>query len=160
MRILSIVILLLLAASSIVSGQTRPLSQQLTDTAMNRIWTDDGNPAGIPRKWTYDQGVILKGVEYVWYATGDPKYFNHIKTGMDFWLSENGTIKGYEVDEYNIDHVTPGRAMLTLYRVTGNEKYKKAVELLRSQLKTHPRTKEGGFWHKKIYPLQMWLDGL
>ena len=66
----------------------------------------------------------------------------------------------YDLDEYNIDHVTPGRALLTLYRVTNDEKYKKAVELIRSQLKTHPRTKEGGFWHKNIYPYQMWLDGL
>jgi unsaturated rhamnogalacturonyl hydrolase len=160
MKILSVVILLFLLVSSNALAQNKPLSEQLADTAMNRIWTDDGNPAGIPRKWTYDQGVILKGIEALWYATGDVKYFNHIKTGMDFWLDKDGMIKGYEVDEYNIDHVTPGRAMLTLYRVTGDAKYKKAVDLLRSQLKTHPRTKEGGFWHKKIYPNQMWLDGL
>ena len=49
---------------------------------------------------------------------------------------------------------------MLLYRVTGKDKYKKAADLLRSQLKTHPRTNEGGFWHKKIYTNQMWLDGL
>jgi unsaturated rhamnogalacturonyl hydrolase len=151
---------LFISSFGFASAQTKPVSQQLADTAMNRIWVDDGNPAGIPRKWTYDQGVILKGIEALWYATGDARYFNHIKTGMDFWVDKDGNIKGYEVEEYNIDHITPGRAMLTLYRVTGNEKYLKAVNLLRSQLKTHPRTKEGGFWHKKIYPNQMWLDGL
>jgi len=151
---------LFISSFGIASAQTKPISRQLADTAMNRIWIDDGNPAGIPRKWTYDQGVILKGIEALWYATGDTRYFNHIKTGMDFWVDKDGNIKGYEIEEYNIDHITPGRAMLTLYRVTGNEKYLKAVNLLRSQLKTHPRTKEGGFWHKKIYPNQMWLDGL
>src|SRR5678809_936966 len=58
------------------------------------------------------------------------------------------------------DHVNNGKLVLLLYRVLGKEKYKKAADLLRSQLKTHPRTKEGGFWHKKIYTNQMWLDGL
>ncbi|HEX8268198.1 MAG TPA: glycoside hydrolase family 88 protein [Pyrinomonadaceae bacterium] len=160
MKIISGFILLLLISAVFAQAQTIPLSERLTDTLMNRIWTDDKTPPGIPAKWTYEQGVQLKAVENVWYATGDPKYFNFIKTGMDYWLQPDGTIKGYEIEEYNIDHVTPGRAMLTLYRVTNDQKYKKAVELLRSQLKTHPRTKEGGFWHKKIYSNQMWLDGL
>jgi unsaturated rhamnogalacturonyl hydrolase len=53
-----------------------------------------------------------------------------------------------------------GSAVLMVYRVTGEAKYKKAADLIRSQLKDHPRTNEGGFWHKKIYPYQMWLDGL
>jgi unsaturated rhamnogalacturonyl hydrolase len=79
---------------------------------------------------------------------------------MDFWFNSAGDLTQYNPLEYNIDNITPGRALLTLYRKTSEEKYKKSVELIRSQLKTHPRTKEGGFWHKKIYPWQMWLDGL
>jgi unsaturated rhamnogalacturonyl hydrolase len=160
MKIISSVILLLLISAVFAQAQTKPLSERLTDTLMNRIWTDDKTPPGIPAKWTYEQGVQLEAVENVWYATGDAKYFNFIKSGMDYWLQPDGSIKGYEVEEYNIDHVTPGRALITLYRVTNDEKYLKAANLLRSQLKTHPRTKEGGFWHKKIYPNQMWLDGL
>jgi unsaturated rhamnogalacturonyl hydrolase len=153
---------LLFVSANFASAQTKisPLSAKLADTLMNRIWTDDGNPAGIPKSWTYEQGVQLKAVEQMWYATGDPKYFNFIKSGMDFWFDKDGVLTKYDLDEYNIDHVTPGRALMTLYRVTNEEKYKKGVELIRSQLKTHPRTKEGGFWHKKIYPNQMWLDGL
>ena len=159
--IYSLVLLAFLSVSTVLAQtQAKPLSERLSDTLMNRIWTDDKTPPGIPAKWNYEQGVQLKAVEQMWYATGDPKYFKFIKSGMDFWMNADGTIKGYEVEEYNIDHVTPGRAMLTLYRVTNDDKYRKAVELLRSQLKTHPRTKEGGFWHKKIYPNQMWLDGL
>src|SRR5829696_4494547 len=158
MKITAIILTLVFVAAS-VGAQTR-LSEQLADTAMNRIWVDARNQPGIPPKWTYDQGVVLKGIEQVWYATGDGKYFRHIQTGMDYWIDEKGNHKDYQLDEYNIDHVTPGRAMLTLYRVTGNEKYKKIADLLMSQLKTHPGTTEGGFWHKKIYPNQMWLDGL
>jgi unsaturated rhamnogalacturonyl hydrolase len=164
MKIFTSFILLVFLSVTAVFAQTQngrqPLSERLTDTLMNRIWTDDKTPPGIPAKWNYEQGVQLKAVEQMWYKTGDAKYFNFIKAGMDFWVQPDGTIKGYEVEEYNIDHVTPGRALLTLYRVTNDAKYRKAIELLRSQLKTHPRTKEGGFWHKKIYPWQMWLDGL
>lgn len=158
--ILFILFILILSATSLAQ-KNEPLSQRLANTLMNRIWLDDdGTPVGIPQKWNYEQGVQLKAVEQMWYATGDPKYFNFIKRGMDFWYDKDGNLRGYDLDEYNIDHVTPGRATMTLYRVTNDAKYKKAVELIRSQLKTHPRTKEGGFWHKKIYPFQMWLDGL
>jgi unsaturated rhamnogalacturonyl hydrolase len=151
--------LIVLAGVSIL-GQSRPISERLADTAMNRIWVDQRNQPGIPPKWNYEQGVIHKGIEAMWYATGDAKYFRHIQKGMDYWIDENGNHKDYHLEEYNIDHVTPATSILLLYRVTGQEKYRKLADLFRSQLKTHPRTNEGGFWHKKIYPYQMWLDGL
>ncbi len=160
MKRIPIFLLLLLVTAGSIAAQTKPVSERLADTAMNRLWLDARNQPGIPRGWTYEQGVVLKAIEEMWYATGDAKYFRHIQKGMDYWIDENGNHKDYHLEEYNIDHITPGLAMMTLYRATNNDKYKKMVELLRSQLKTHPRTKEGGFWHKKIYPWQMWLDGL
>ena len=153
-------LLILMVCATFFIAQTVPISERLADTAMNRIWVDDRNQPGIPPKWTYDQGVVLDAIKRLWYATGDAKYFHHIQKGMDYWIDENGNHKDYHLEEYNIDHITPGISMLMLYRATGQEKYKKMADLLRSQLKTHPRTKEGGFWHKKIYPYQMWLDGL
>lgn len=159
-RDLVIFIFTVTAFSGSVLGQSKPVSERLADTAMNRIWVDARNQPGIPPKWTYDQGVVHKGIEAMWYATGDAKYFDHIQKGMDHWIDEKGGHKDYDLTEYNIDHVTPGTSMMLLYRATGNDKYHKMVDLLRSQLKTHPRTNEGGFWHKKIYPYQMWLDGL
>jgi len=152
--------LTLIALTAAASWGQSLVSERLADTAMNRIWVDARNQPGIPPKWNYEQGVILKAIEQMWYATGDSKYFRHIQKGMDHWIDESGNHKDYHLEEYNIDHVTPATAMMTLYRVTGSEKYRKMVELFRSQLKTHPRTNEGGFWHKKIYPYQMWLDGL
>lgn len=155
-----VLITLLLGVFTLANAQNKPLSERLGYTLTNRIWlADDGTPVGIPKSWTYEQGVQLKAVEQLWYATGDPKYFAFIKNSMDYWFDKSGNLK-YDAEEYNIDHVTPGRALLTLYRVTSDEKYKRAIEQIRGQLKTHPRTKEGGFWHKKIYPNQMWLDGL
>jgi unsaturated rhamnogalacturonyl hydrolase len=150
----------LFAANSSIAQSTTPWSQQMVKTAQ-ALWPDsfmlDNDKAP---KWRYDQGVVLKGVEDVWYATGNGEYFKYIQKSMDYYVQEDGSIKGYKPDEYNIDHLNNGRMLLLLYKVTGKEKYKKAVDLLRSQLYTHPRTKEGGFWHKEIYPYQMWLDGL
>ncbi|MGH9819334.1 MAG: glycoside hydrolase family 88 protein [Pyrinomonadaceae bacterium] len=143
-----------------VFSQSRPLSEQMADTAMNRIWVDSPNGKGIPPRWVYDYGVILNGMKTLWYATGDKRYYDFIKRGVDSFINADGTIKTYKVEEYNLDQVRMGSAVLMMYRVTGEAKYKKAADLIRSQLKDHPRTAEGGFWHKKIYPDQMWLDGL
>ncbi|MBK8951018.1 MAG: glycoside hydrolase family 88 protein [Chitinophagaceae bacterium] len=151
-------ILIILLVISSLTATAQPLSQKMAATVMN-IWKDS-IPVGSQTKWSYDMGVVLKGFEGIWMNTGDVKYFNAIQSKMDWFVQNDGTIKGYELDEYNIDHVNNGKLVLLLYRVTGKEKYKKAADLLRSQLKTHPRTNEGGFWHKKIYTNQMWLDGL
>lgn len=141
-------------------AQQVPYSQQMALTAMH-IWPDSFSVTpGRPARWSYDQGVILKGIEGIWQATGDGKWFNYIEHSMDHFVREDGTIKDYDQEHYNIDHLNNGKVLLTIYRVTGKEKYKKAVQLLRKQLIAHPRTKEGGFWHKQIYPWQMWLDGL
>jgi unsaturated rhamnogalacturonyl hydrolase len=151
---------MMLAFACCAKAQTKSYAADVATTAMN-LWKDSFALEGDKTaKWRYDQGVILKGIEGLWNATGDAKWFNYIQKSMDFYVREDGTIKGYKHDEYNIDHVNNGRMLLLLYRVTGKEKYKKAADLLRDQLRTHPRTSEGGFWHKKIYPYQMWLDGL
>ncbi len=151
-----LILILLIAVAANTFAQTP--GEKLAATVMN-IWKDTV-PIGSTTKWSYDMGVILKGFEGLWMNTGDVKYYNAILQKMDYFVKDDGSIKGYEKEEYNIDHVNNGKLVLLLYRVTGKEKYKKAADLLRSQLTTHPRTNEGGFWHKKIYTNQMWLDGL
>ena len=139
-------------------AQTKPLSEKMAATVMD-IWADS-LWTGRPFKWSYDQGVLLEGIANIWYRTADAKYFNYLKKSMDYFVQPDGSIKTYTGKEFNIDNIKNGRAILLLYKVTGQEKYLKAAQLLRNQLKDHPRTNEGGFWHKKIYPYQMWLDGL
>ena len=151
-----IMLIVLIAVTANTFSQTP--GEKLATTVMS-IWKDT-IPIGGTSKWSYDMGVILKGFEGLWMNTGNVKYFTDIQKKMDYFVKDDGSIKGYEKEEYNIDHVNNGKLVLLLYRVTGKEKYKKAADLLRSQLATHPRTNEGGFWHKKIYTNQMWLDGL
>ncbi len=133
--------------------------ENLAATVMT-TWKDSFALDGKPAKWTYDMGVILKGFEGLWLNTGNVKYYNYLQQQMDFFIGEDGSIKTYKPDEFNIDNINNGKLLLTLYRVTLKDKYLKAAKQLRRQLQAHPRTKEGGFWHKKIYPGQMWLDGL
>ena len=118
------------------------------------------DPSKRPASWEYEQGVVLKGIERLWRETGDVRYFNYFKKMIDLFVREDGTIRTYNLQEYNSDFIPPGRLVLTLYKETKQEKYKKAADLLRQQLSWQPRTKEGGFWHKLKYPSQMWCDGL
>ncbi|MBC7652061.1 MAG: glycoside hydrolase family 88 protein [Deinococcales bacterium] len=135
-------------------------SEKMANTVMT-IWKDSlSTGEGKPVKWSYDQGVILKGIEGLWLKTADKKYFDYMQKCMDFFVDDKGVIRTYKQEDYNIDNVLCGRILLSLYKVTLKEKYYKAAATLREQLKKQPRTNEGGFWHKKIYPYQMWLDGL
>ncbi|MGI8350791.1 glycoside hydrolase family 88/105 protein [Niallia circulans] len=115
---------------------------------------------GYNGKWSYDYGVVLKGFENLWKRTGKKKYLHFIKENLDYFVQPDGTIKGFEVSEFNIDHINNGKLLFQLFKQTGEEKYRQAADLLKSQLELHPRTSEGVFWHKQIYPYQIWLDGL
>jgi unsaturated rhamnogalacturonyl hydrolase len=96
----------------------------------------------------------------VWEESGDDAYFQYTKSYADSMIPGDGNIVTYKKSDYNIDRVNPGKFLIELYKATGNEKYKRAVDTLRQQMREHPRTAKGGFWHKKRYPHQMWLDGL
>ena len=154
------IVLLSMLSITMVIVHAQSWSEKMAATVMT-VWKDSlFSETGKPAKWTYDQGVILKGIEGLWYKTGDAKYFNYMQKSMDFFVNDNGEIRTYKQQDHNIDNVLCGRILLTLFNVTGKEKYYKAAAMLREQLRTQPRTNEGGFWHKKIYPYQMWLDGL
>ncbi len=137
----------------------KPWSVRMADSVMAR----DPNPLTIDSekpKWEYTQGLVLKGVFAVASRTGDPRYFDYARSYYDAMIDASGQIKTYDLAEYNIDRINPGKALFALYEKTKDEKYRKALLLLRRQLNEQPRTQEGGFWHKQRYPFQMWLDGL
>lgn len=111
-------------------------------------------------KWDYAVGVGLKGLLDLYDLTGEQKYYDYVADFSDKVVADDGSIKTYRLEEYNIDRINTGKVFFRVYDQTGNEKYRKALDLLRSQLDTHPRNEDGGLWHKDIYPHQMWLDGL
>ncbi|WP_158797501.1 glycoside hydrolase family 88 protein [Pedobacter sp. L105] len=134
-----------------IVAQAKAIPKQMAATVMART---------PPAKWTYDEGVILEGMEAFWMRTGNGDYFKYIQKSIDPLIAEDGTIITYSAKAQSLDNIKTGRSLLTLYKVTGQMKYFKAATLLWEQLQQQPRTSEGGFWHKQIYPDQMWLDGL
>ncbi|MHA4738379.1 glycoside hydrolase family 88 protein [Dyadobacter sp. MSC1_007] len=143
-------------------AQEMPLSRQMADSFMARHKDSILVGKNTQTKWDYEQGLMLKAIEKVWNRTGEGKYFEYIKKDIDQYVRADGSIRTYRQDEFNIDNIPPGRALLTIYQqsLPDKETYKKAADLLWKQLEQQPRTKEGGYWHKKRYPYQMWLDGL
>lgn len=111
-------------------------------------------------RWSYTNGLVLNACEGVYKETEKDKYFDYIYAYADALVEPNGSIKTYEKSKYNLDMIKSGDNLLYLYKVTNEERFRKAADTLRMQLKDQPRTTEGGFWHKKRYTQQMWLDGL
>jgi unsaturated rhamnogalacturonyl hydrolase len=109
--------------------------------------------------WGYEDGVRLDGLVAEWHNTAAPAIFNFIKAAVDPCIAADGSIVGYKPETHTLDNIEMGRAVLFLYRVTSQPKYALAAKFLHDQLDQQPRTASGGYWHKQIYPNQMWLDG-
>ncbi|WP_026473308.1 glycoside hydrolase family 88/105 protein [Alkaliflexus imshenetskii] len=109
-------------------------------------------------RWQYDVSFVGQAIDKL--GDLDPKYSKYMEDYINFFVREDGTVHRYRVEEYNIDRINPAKNLITLYKRTGEKKYRDAIELHIQQMREHPKTESGGFWHKKIYPNQIWLDGL
>ena len=123
------------------------------------MWNIEKVRSGKPNKWNYIDGCMITACLSLYKTTGDEKYLEFSKEFIDYFVQPDGAIKTYDPKEYNLDNVNQGKNLFILYDIYGDEKYRKAIDTIRSQLLTQPRTKEGNFWHKDIYPWQVWLDG-
>ncbi len=112
--------------------------------------------------WNYEQGLMLLALERTWRHTLSMPCYWFVVDNLERYVRDDGAIATYNRTDYNLDNIAPGRVLLDLaeLRDEGREKFLRAADTLRQQLREQPRTEEGGFWHKKIYPYQMWLDGL
>lgn len=124
------------------------------------VWNIEKILQGKTSDWNYIDGCMIKAVLEMYAITGDKDYLEFADEFIDYRVREDGSIDGYDVEELNIDNVNAGKTLFELYDLTGKEKYRKAIDLVYSQIEKMPRTREGNFWHKNIYPNQVWLDGL
>ncbi len=131
----------------------RAWSVRMADSAMKRYTADQAG-------WHYEHGLLLQSIEQVWRVTGAVKYWHFIQDTIDLFIDAQGSIRTYQLEEYNLDQINPGKMLFPLWHSTGDRRYAAALHLLRKQLVNQPRTSSGGFWHKQIYPYQMWLDGI
>lgn len=125
------------------------------DTMMRKFKARDLPPKG---RFHYHQGVFLSGVYKTYEACGEESYYQYVKDWVDSCLGPNGIPTNYNTGQ--LDDLQPGILAYKLYEKTQDEKYKNLLDNLISVIDAFPKNEEGGFWHKKTYPNQMWLDGL
>lgn len=124
------------------------------------IWNIEKIRSGKPSTWNYIDGCMIKAIIELYHITGEEKYLRFADHFIDYFVQEDGSIQSYRPEEYNLDNVNAGKTLFDLYKLTKKEKYRKAIDTIYSQIQGQPRTSTGNFWHKQIYPNQIWLDGL
>ena len=124
------------------------------------IWNIESIRQGKKPHWNYIDGCMITALLQMSQITGEEKYFDFAEGFIDYYVANDGSILGYDVEKYNLDDLNEGRVLFELYRRTGKEKYRLAIEKQKAQLVGQPRTCTGNFWHKLIYPNQIWLDGI
>ncbi|MCP3894644.1 MAG: glycoside hydrolase family 88 protein [Bacteroides sp.] len=135
-------------------------AQRFADSEMHRFPKAYQLDHGKRLFFGYAQGVGCCAMLKMWHKTGEQRYFTYVEHWADSLINEQGQIHLYAPETYNIDYINSGKVLFDLYRQTNKEKYKLAMEVLLKQMKNHPRTLEGAYWHKLIYQHQIWLDGL
>ncbi len=124
------------------------------------LWNIEKLREGKINGWNYIDGCMMIALLNLGEITGEGRYFTFAEHFLDYYVGEDGSLLGYREADYNLDNLCEGRPLFDVWRATGKEKYRRAIETLHGQLLRQPRTREGNFWHKAIYPNQVWLDGL
>ena len=141
-------------------SRSKPWSVRMAESEMIRTpkgWQLDFSTAP---KWNYCHGLVLQSMMDVYDRYGDKKFYDYALAYADTMVQNDGSIMTYKVDDYTFDRLNSGRILFRIYEQEKQEKYKKAMDLLRTQFDGHPRNDDGGFWHKKVYENQVWLDGV
>jgi len=131
-----------------------------TSTPEKTMWNIEKIRAGKPSSWNYIDGCMLSALLALHDITGEQRYFDFTRSVIDHFVQEDGTIRTFNAEKHTLDDINEGRVLFPLYRTTHDEKYRLAADTLRRALDTQPRTFEGSWWHKAIYPNQVWLDGI
>ena len=128
-------------------------------TPRRTAWNLEKIREGKDVSWNYIDGCMLTALTAMTEITGDDTYAAFVEEVADSFVREDGTIDTFRPEKHALDDYNEGRILFPMYGRTGNEKYRKAAQMLHRSLMEQPRTEEGNFWHKQIYPNQVWLDG-
>ena len=159
MKRLSIVLALLITVSAFAQ---EPYSVRMIKSEMQRnpdaTYLDGRN--GV-RKWNYTTGLELKSFMDAADRYDLPEVVAYVKEWADTMATEKGKVFGYKKSNYNVDHICPARIYFDLHDMYGDQdkRYRRVTRMIREQIDSQPRTQSGEFWHKQIYPNQVWLDG-
>ena len=139
----------------------RYVSRILAESTPDKpLWNIEKIHQGKVNGWNYIDGCMMIALLNMHKITGQRQYYDFAENFLDYYVFEDGSLRGFKEEEYNLDNICEGRVLFDMYRLSGKEKYRRAIDTLYGQILRQPRTHEGSFWHKAIYPNQVWLDGL
>lgn len=139
----------------------RYVERILAESAPDKpLWNIEKIKEGKINGWNYIDGCMMIALLNLYHITGQRRYYEFAEQFLDHYVFEDGSLRGFREEDYNLDNICEGRVLFDVYALSGKEKYRKAIDTLYGQILRQPRTKEGNFWHKAIYPNQVWLDGL
>lgn len=141
------------ALNQLTRTPNTPWSLRMAASALSRYPVHLG-------QWHYKDGLLFTAIFRLWEQTGDEQYWHSLKAYVDHCVDASGAIRDYTIGEYNLDQINAGKVLFPVYKATSEDRYRQAIFSLREQLRGQPRTHEGAFWHKNIYPFQTWLDGI
>ncbi len=124
------------------------------------LWNIEVINAGKKPAWNYIDGCMMTALLELYKQTNNKRYIDFVNNYINYYVYEDGTIRGYDKDKHSVDDICESRILFDLYHFIGLEKYSKAIEFTYSHIQIQPRTKAGNFWHRNIYQNQVWLDGL
>ena len=123
-------------------------------------WNIEKMREGVPTNWNYIDGCMITALLAMADISGDGRYFDFSRRFIDAFVGQDGSVRTFRPEKHTLDDINEGRVLFTLFDRTGDEKYRRAADTLKRALDEQPRTHEGSFWHKQIYPNQVWLDGI
>lgn len=148
-------------AKDALSWATKLADSELTRKTLNYHYKGWDEYRKRPGKFEYDVvGMQIHALQELDAITPNEHYRNALETVTGSYIRDDGHIHTFDPKLFSIDLTKPGQMVILLEQRTQQEKYRKAVDFLRAQLKLHPRTSEGAFWHRVTYPNQLWLDGV
>lgn len=131
----------------------KTMTERMALSAMRKF-----NPENAP--YSYKSAILLEAIHKASKALSNSSMYEYVKDMLQHYVHEDGTVERFCLEEYSMDNIRMGYIMLKFYAETGDQRYKPGLDQFMEMLKGQPRTPEGGFWHKKRYTNQMWLDGL
>ena len=78
--------------------------------AEHPFWNIEKVVSGKPNKWNYIDGCMITSVLSLYEQTKDEKYLKFADDFMGWFVQDDGSIKTYSVDEYNLDNVNPAKS--------------------------------------------------
>jgi unsaturated rhamnogalacturonyl hydrolase len=159
-------VIIVLASTSLQAGRgQRPggtrtnWGVRFADTVI-ATWPDPASIDPAKNGWEYNTGIVLFGMSKMYEATRDKRYLDYIRRWVDGYVNDQGVLGWDQARTHNLDYIQPAMLILFLYEQTGEQKYRTAARTVREAFGHIPRNAEGGFWHKGIYPNEMWIDGI